>query len=86
MAKVMNLRDRRGVVPPGAVYVGRISWIRVEGGGADEMASGDRSSAPLEANPLAPPCRRRMQEKLARFDAERPAAVQVRRAALMAVW
>jgi hypothetical protein len=26
------------------------------------------------------------QKKLARFDAERPAAVQVRRAALMAVW
>jgi hypothetical protein len=75
------------VVPPGAVYVGRISWIRAEGRAADEMASGDRSRAPLEAKPLAPRCRCRMQEKLARFDAERPAAaVQVRRAALMAVW
>ena len=50
------------------------------------MIIGRPLSAPLEAKPLAPRGRRHMQKKLARFDAERPAAVQVRRAALMAVW
>jgi hypothetical protein len=40
--------------------------------------------APLEAKPLAPRGRRHMHKKPARFDAERSAAVQVRRA-LMAV-
>jgi hypothetical protein len=36
--------------------------------------------------PLAPRGRRQMQKKFVRFDAERPAAEQVSRAPLMAVW
>ena len=45
-----------------------------------------RRRAPLEAKSLAPRGRRQMQTKFVRFDAERPAAVQVRQAVLMAVW
>jgi hypothetical protein len=84
----LRLRLPGGLVAPlNTIFAEGIERPQARYGGETIASASVRAVFPstLKAKPLAPQGRRDMQKSLARFDAERPAAVPVRRAAFMAV-